>query len=472
MQSFQCLIDGALVEGGAGTVSVINPATGAPFASCGYASMAQLDSAVAAAGAAFPKWSELAVLERAKVLARIADAIELHAEELARLLTQEQGKPLAESRFEIIGTVAYLRFYADYKLPLKVLEDSDARFVEQRRRPLGVVAAIVPWNYPLLLLAGKIAPALLAGNTVVAKPAPTTPVTTLRFAVLLVDIVPAGVVNVIADNGDLGAALCSHPGVRKVSFTGSTATGSKVMASAASTLKRITLELGGNDAGIVLDDVDPTVAAEQLFNVAFANNGQICVALKRVYVHDRVYDAVCDALATIADTVVVGNGLEPGTRLGPLQNERQREIVESLVADARRHGKVIAGGERVDGPGFFFRPTIVRDINDGTRLVDEEQFGPVLPVIRFSDVADAIRGANSSSYGLGGSVWSADYERAMAIAGKLDAGTVWINKHMDAGPHIPLAGAKLSGIGVEYGEEGIAEYTQLQIINATKQPGR
>ena len=308
-------------------------------------------------------------------------------------------------------------------------------------------------------------PALLAGNTLVIKPAPTTPLSTLEFAALVAKMLPPGVVNFITDVNDLGDALTSHPDVAKISFTGSTATGKKVIASAANTLKRVTLELGGNDAGIVLGDVDPKKVAPAIFDGAFQNSGQVCLALKRLYVHESVYDRMCDELAELANAAIVDDGLKQGTKLGPLQNKMQYEKVKGYLDDARANGKIVAGGDAPDRPGYFIRPTIVRDIAEGTRLVDEEQFGPVLPLIKFSDPEDALRRANATSYGLGASVWSSDKEAAYDLASQMEAGTVWINKHLDILPYVPFGGAKNSGIGRELGEEGLAEFTQLQVIN-------
>ena len=268
---------------------------------------------------------------------------------------------------------------------MKVIEDSGDRRVEAHRRPLGVIGAIIPWNYPLLILSFKLPSALLAGNTLVVKPAPTTPLSTLKFAELVKDILPKGVLNVITDANDLGDEMTKHPDIRKISFTGSTATGQKVMASAAQTLKRITLELGGNDAGIVLDDVDPKKVAPGIFEGAFQNSGQVCLAIKRLYVHESVYDEICNELVAIAKNTVVDDGSKQGTKLGPLQNKMQYEKVKGFLEDARKNGNIIAGGAAMDRPGYFIEPTIVRDIKEGSRLVDEEQFGPVLPVIKYSD---------------------------------------------------------------------------------------
>lgn len=466
-QAYKLLIGGNLVDGDS-TMDVINPATEAVFTKAPRASEAQLNDAVAAAKAAFPAWAATPIDERRKVITAIADAVEANYEDFARLLTQEQGKPLQDATGEVLGTVAFMRYFAGLDMPVKVLDDSEGRRVEAHRKPLGVIGAIVPWNFPMILMAFKLPPALLAGNTVVLKPAPTTPLTTLKLAGLMKDIVPAGVVNVITDANDLGAPLTAHPDIRKVSFTGSTSTGAKVMAGAANLLKRITLELGGNDAGIVLDDVNPKETAPQLFQSAFQNSGQVCIAMKRLYVHESIYDEMCAELAKLAEDAIIGDGLEQGTQLGPLQNKMQYDKVKDLIEDARKDGQIIAGGTTPDQKGYFIRPTIVRDISDGSRLVDEEQFGPVLPVIKYSDPEDAVARANASPYGLGGSIWSKDTDRAYALADKMDAGTIWVNKHAELDPMIPFGGSKMSGVGTELGADGLEEFTQLKIINMAR----
>ena len=467
MGAYKLLINGEMVDGDL-SMDVLNPATEEVLADCPRASEDQLNAAVAAAKAAFPAWSKTDVDERKALVLKIADVIEANATELVQLLTKEQGKPLEAATVEVYGMAAFCRYFTSLDLPVEVLEDSDARRVEVHRNPLGVIGAIVPWNFPLLLMAFKSPPALIAGNTLVIKPAPTTPLSTLRLAELISDIVPAGVINFITDANDLGAPMTAHPDVRKISFTGSTETGAKVMAGAAGLLKRITLELGGNDAGIVLDDVNPKEAAQKLFDSAFQNSGQVCIAMKRLYVHENIYDEVCDELATIANDTIIGDGSEQGTKLGPLNNKMQYDKVKALIEDAKQEGNVIAGGEFPDKPGYFIRPTIVRDIKEGSRLVDEEQFGPVLPVMSFADESEAVARANSSPWGLGGSVWSANPERAYALAEQMDAGTVWINKHAELDPTIPFGGAKMSGLGNELGQEGLLEFTQQKIINMAK----
>lgn len=467
MPDFHLIIDGKTVPGDA-TLDVINPATEDLAGTCSRASEAQLDAAVDAAERALPGWSATPIEERRKALNAVADIVMANAAEIGAILTSEQGKPLSEGVSEAYGFGFFTKHFANMDLPVEVLEDSDARRVEAHRTPLGVVAAIIPWNFPVVLLGFKFGPALLAGNTLVVKPAPTTPLSTLRLAELIKDALPPGVFNVIADANDLGSKISAHPRIRKVAFTGSTATGAKVMANAAETLKRITLEMGGNDAGLVLGDVDPKEVAPKLFAAAFGNNGQICIAMKRLYAHADIYDALCDELATIAKSKKIGDGTEEGVELGPLQNKSQYEKVKAIIADAAEKGTVIAGGSAPDRPGYFIEPTIVRDIAEGARLVDEEQFGPALPVIKFFDPEEALVRINRSAEGLGGSVWSSDTEAAHALAMRLDAGTVWVNKHGELDPGIPFGGAKQSGIGTELGRAGLEEFTQRKVINVSK----
>jgi|HigsolmetaAR202D_1030399.scaffolds.fasta_scaffold01341_8 acyl-CoA reductase-like NAD-dependent aldehyde dehydrogenase len=460
---FDLVINGKLVPGAA-RLDVINPATGRPFVSCARADRAQLEEAIAAAKGAFPSWSRRPIEDRRQLLLKIADAVEARSEEFARLLTQEQGKPLAVARREMKGAVISIRRYAALDLPTRVLKETEKEKVVRQQAPLGVVAAITAWNFPMTLTMNKVPPALLAGNTVVLKPAPTTPLTSLLFGELCLSILPPGVVNVIVDQNDLGAALTTHPDVAKISFTGSTATGKRVMESAASTVKRVTLELGGNDPAIVLPDANISEIAPKIFQCAMYNSGQVCIAIKRVYVHESQYDQMCEELAKQAAKVVLGNGLDEGVTMGPVQNKAQFEKVKEFLRDAHENGKVIAGGKALDREGYFIEPTIVRDIPDHARLVREEQFGPVLPVLKYTDVDDAIARANSTEYGLGGSVWSSDVERAFEVAQQIQSGTVWVNKHLETPPEGPFGGAKQSGFGCELGQEGLEEFTQTRII--------
>lgn len=458
------LIDGELVDGDQ-TLEVVNPATGQVAMLCPRASVRQLDDAVAAARAAFPAWSAKTVAERTAALAAVADIIEANAEEIGRLIVTEQGKPLADAMMEVHFAAYSFRNAGSLQVRDRERIEDPSRHVEVRRRPLGVVGCILPWNVPLAMVGAKLPFAFITGNTVILKPAQTTPLSAVRLGELIKDALPPGVINIIVDDGDLGQRITEHPGIDKISFTGSTATGKRVMSSASGTLKRITLELGGNDAGIVLDDVEVDDAAPAIFASAFANNGQICMALKRLYVHDTVYEAMCEKLSALVGSAVLGDGMDPDTQFGPIQNRAQYDRVKDLLESARSDGTVITGDGDLPEAGYFIRPTIVRDISDGSRLVDEEQFGPVLPVIRYSDVEDAIARANASSYALGGSIWSSDVARASALAERLDSGTVWINKHSDLSLDIPFAGAKQSGLGVEFGAEGLNEFTQIQVIN-------
>jgi acyl-CoA reductase-like NAD-dependent aldehyde dehydrogenase len=348
---------------------------------------------------------------------------------------------------------------------MKVLQDNNEGRVELHRKPLGVVGSITPWNFPVMIAIWHIMPALRTGNTVVIKPSPLTPLSTLRLVQIMNEVLPAGVVNVITsdDKGDnIGGAMSAHPDIRKIVFTGSCATGQKVMASAAETMKRLTLELGGNDAGIVLPDADPQAIAEGLFWGGFINNGQTCAAMKRLYVHESIHDEVCDALVAFARNIPVGDGMDDNAILGPVQNKIQFDKVSRLVADAKERGQVLLGG--APGDGLFFPPTIIAGLNNGDPLVDEEQFGPALPIIKYSEVEDAIAAANDSPNGLGGSVWSSDIDAAKAVANRMECGSVWINKHGAIQPNAPFGGVKSSGVGVEFADEGLAEYTDIQVV--------
>jgi acyl-CoA reductase-like NAD-dependent aldehyde dehydrogenase len=356
-------------------------------------------------------------------------------------------------------------YTASLDLPAEVLQNNPQGRIEIRRKPLGVVAAITPWNYPLMLGMWKIAPALLAGNTIVLKPSPYTPITTLMLGEILRDIVPPGVLNVISGGDELGSWMTSHPIPRKISFTGSVETGKKVAAAAAPDLKRVTLELGGNDAAIVLSDVDLASVAPKIFWGAMENSGQICSAIKRVYVPQEMYAPMLEMLGELAKGVKVGNGLEAGTQMGPINNRPQFERVTELVEDARKHGAKIISGGAVGKEGYFFAPTIVGNISDGVRLVDEEQFGPALPIIPYKDVDDAVKRANATHYGLSGSVWSKDSDRGAEVAAQLECGSAWVNQHLAIAPNLPFGGAKWSGIGVENGPWGLLGFTEIQVVN-------
>ncbi|MEN8159416.1 MAG: aldehyde dehydrogenase family protein [Myxococcota bacterium] len=467
MSDFTLTIDGKAVAA-TDHFGVINPATGDVFAEAPDASRAQLDAAMASSEAALRPWQ--ADLERRREALRgCAEALKAKAGELAPILVREQGKPMKDAFGEVMGSAAWFEFTATLDIPVEVLVDTPESRIEVHRRPLGVVAAITPWNYPLLLGIWKIAPALLAGNTVVIKPSPFTPLTTLALGAVLRDVLPPGVLNVISGGDELGAWMTSHPVPRKISFTGSTATGKKVAASAAPDLKRLTLELGGNDAAIVLDDVEVDAIAEKLFWGAFQNCGQVCSAIKRVYVPEKLYTPIVDRLATLAGGVKVGDGFEEGVELGPLNNRPQFERVTELVDEARRSGaRIAAGGAPVGGKGYFYQPTVLADVAEGVRIVDEEQFGPALPVLPYRNVEEAVERANRTTYGLSGSVWSGSAERGAEVASRLECGTAWVNQHLAIVPFAPFGGAKWSGIGVENGPWGLMGFTEIQTLNVAK----
>jgi len=461
---FRMLIDGELVPG-VSQFDVVNPATAQAFAQCPKADEALAERAIAAAKKAQPGWASLPVEERAALTNKLADALEARVGEFASLLTSEQGKPLDQAGYEIMGSVFTLRAFSAMRVEPKVLRDEGGNKVVEHRTPLGVVASITPWNFPLILLMNKLGPALVTGNTMVSKPAPTTPLTTLLFGELAKDILPAGVLNIVCDQNELGPLLTGHKDIAKVAFTGSTATGKKVMASSAGTVKRVTLELGGNDAAIVLDDVDARQVAKKVYQGAMTNAGQICVAVKRAYVPSAMYDDFCDELAKLANEAIVDDGAKQGTTIGPVQNKMQFDKVSALIADAKTRGTVLAGGEPMDRPGYFIAPTIVRDLPEDAPLVQEEQFGPVLPVLKYDDIEDVIARANDSDYGLAGTVWGKDVERATAVAMQIDTGTVWVNQHLAIDANIPFRGVKQSGLSGELGEAGLLEYTQAHIVN-------
>lgn len=471
VQSFNMFIDGKPVQSG-NTFEVINPATGQAFAQCQLADASHVEQAVSAAKAAFPAWSQTTDEQRKQLLHAVADAIKANMPELMELVTKETGKPMGGlngvgSGMEVGGSIAWTKYTADLQLPVDLIQDNEVARVEVHRKPLGVVASITPWNWPLMIAIWHVIPALRAGNTVVMKPASFTPVSTLRFVELASEILPPGVINIVT--GPVGGLIISHPDVAKVAFTGSTATGKRIMQSASDNLTRCTLELGGNDAGIVLPDVNVQEVAPKLFAACFHNNGQTCAALKRLYVHESQYEEMCQEMASLAKNVVVGDGLEEGTELGPVQNLAQLNIIKDLAASARADGgRFLAGGKQIDRDGYFFEPTIVADLTDGSRLVDEEPFGPIVPIIKYSDIDEVIERANRNECGLGGSVWSSDLDKAAALAQRLECGTAWVNDHGALQPDAPFGGIKQSGMGVEFGLYGLEEFTSIQTLKIAR----
>ena len=467
---YRMTIDGQLI-GSATTINVVNPATGEPFATAPDCTAEQLDDAVASAQLAFKSWRNVPIGDRQALVRRAADVLAEHVDDLSRLFTREQGRPTDGARMEIEGGIAWLNALSNMAPPVHVTEDSATQWIETRYVPLGVVCAISPWNFPVNLSLWKIAPALIAGNTMVLKPSPFTPLCVLKMGELLRDVFPPGVLNISSGGDQLGPMMTSHPGFAKISFTGSTATGKRVMASAAADLKRVTLELGGNDAAIVMPDVDVDAVAQKIFFGAFFNTAQICVATKRLYVHEDIYDALRDRLAAIAQMIKIGDGSEQGTVLGPIQNKRQYDRVMELIDDARANELTLIEGAAVpDNGGYFIPITIVDNPPEQSRVVQEEAFGPVLPMLKFSDIDDVIDRANASDYGLAGAVWSKDTAAAVDIARRMETGTIWINQNLMLRPDTPFAGHKQSGFGVENGMEGLLEYLVPQVVYLAKDP--
>jgi acyl-CoA reductase-like NAD-dependent aldehyde dehydrogenase len=448
------------------TFVVEDPATGAELARAPECSPDQLDAAFDAARRAFPGWSG-ALEERRAGMRALADALLAARDELAALLAAETGKPIAMASREIGACDAWLRHFAAVEIPATTLQDDDGALIEVIRRPVGVIAAITPWNFPLSsAICGKIAPALRAGCTVVLKPSPFTPLATLRLGEIASEVLPAGVVNVIAGGDDVGAAMTAHPVPRKISFTGSIDAGKQVARSAGGDLKRVTLELGGNDAAVLLDDVDPAPVAAAVLKRAFFNAGQTCAVPKRVYAPAGIYDDVVEAFASAARAIVLG------TDMGPITTRPQHERIAALVVDALAGGATaVCGGGPVDRPGHWFQPTILVGAREGRPIVDEEQFGPALPIMRYDRLDEAVARANATMHGLCGSVWGADVERAAAIARRLECGTAYVNSHGVHQPYVPMSGTKWSGVGVEHGVDGLLEFTERQTVWMARRSG-
>ncbi|MDQ0616481.1 aldehyde dehydrogenase family protein [Arthrobacter globiformis] len=468
METYDALL-ASITPGSGETRTIFDPATGGVVGKAPVHTVEDLETAVAAAVAAQPAWAALGHDARSAALLKAADAVERSAEELARLLSREQGKPLngPNARFEVGACAAWLRATATTELKPEVVVDDGETYAELHYKPIGVVGAIGPWNWPMMITIWQIAPALRMGNTAVVKPSKMTPLSVLALVKVLNEELPDGVLSVISGDREVGARLAEHPAVGKVMFTGSTAAGKAIIKSSADTVKRLTLELGGNDAGIVLPDADPKAIAEGLFWGAFLNTGQTCAALKRLYVHDDIYDAVCEELTKVAAAMPMGVGLNENNVLGPLQNKAQYDIVANLVDAARESGaRILLGGNpSADQPGYFYPTTLVADIDNDNPLVAEEQFGPALPIIRYSTIDQAVEYANALDVGLGASVWSPNLAAAREVAARIEAGTVWINKHGAVDPRVPFGGAKQSGYGLEFGVEGLKHLGVPQVIN-------
>jgi acyl-CoA reductase-like NAD-dependent aldehyde dehydrogenase len=452
----------------ASTFDVLNPADGTVITACPQGTPALVDAAVESARGALAAWSALPDAERVAKLMAVADLIEKNHAALSELVTREQGKTQSGpgANLEVGGAAAWTRVTAGLSLPEETIQDDAKQKIVVRRKPVGVVGSITPWNWPLMIAVWHIMPALRVGCTVIIKPSPFTPLSTLRLVELMNEVLPAGVVNAVTGGPEVGNHMALHPGIDKIVFTGSIPTGKKVMGGAAQTLKRVTLELGGNDAGIILPGTNIEPLLEKLFWGCFLNAGQTCASLKRLYVQTDQYEEVVEKFAAYVAKIPVGNGLDPKNLIGPVSNRMQLDKVAAYVDDARDRGaRIVTGGVRPEGPGYFYPLTVVADATDDMRIVKEEQFGPAIPIIKYRTVDEAIARANSLDVGLGGSVWGNDPQEAARYAGRLECGTAWVNQHGTLHPLAPFGGVKHSGIGVEFNVDGLKEYTTVQVVN-------
>ncbi len=469
MSDYHLIINGEKVNGGNQDFDVLNPANETVYGTCPSATDTQLDEAVSAAQNAFKTWSKTSCEQRAALLHKVANKVEENATTFAEIIVKEQGKPMFLSQVEVGASVAWIRYTADLEIPVETIEDSETRLVQMHRKPLGVIGSITPWNWPFMIAIWHIMPAIRAGNTLVCKPSSNTPFNTLKLVELMNEVLPKGVINIVAGGSGLGSKMSKHAGINKIAFTGSTPTGKSIMSDASQSLKRLTLELGGNDAGIILPNSQNIEAMTNgIFQSSFLNMGQTCASLKRLYVHEDQYNEVCDSLVNIAKVQNIGDGMQEKTTFGPVQNQVQFDLVHELVEDAKENGaKILHGGEALKQKGFYYPPTIIADVDNSFRVVSEEQFGPILPVIKYQHIEEAIEMANDSEVGLGGSVWG-EHKEAIDVAHQLECGTSWINNHSEVLPHIPFGGSKQSGYGIEFGQEGLLEFTQSHVINITK----
>jgi len=490
---------------------VENPATNEIIASVPCFDESAVEECVHRAKEAFPGWRKETLSKRRGILEAVADRLEKNREELATILVREVGKPLMEARHEVMSAERVFREFSRMDISGisgTLIRNEKNSSIHVIKKPIGVAGLILPWNYPLTVLSWKLAPALLTGNTVLVKPSPYTPLNTIRVGELMDPLLPEGVVNIVPGDDGTGEALLKSQGIGKIAFTGSVETGKNILRSASDSMKRVSLELGGNDPAIVLEDFDMKQLSS-VFWSSFRNAGQICIAVKRLYVHEKLFDRFVEKYVTIAKRVKIGNGLSEGVQMGPVNNPEQLAIVEGLVEDAREKGGTIhTGGERIGmekgvkkgrrigsgkgggigsgkgggigsgkgggkergerGAGYFYPPTVITDVDESFRIVREEQFGPVIPIIPFTDADEAVERANSLRFGLGASVWTSNKSRGIRIAEELESGMAWVNTHMVVDPKAPFGGVKESGFGRELGQWGIDEYMDIQTIYVNK----
>ncbi|RKG34579.1 aldehyde dehydrogenase family protein [Acinetobacter tianfuensis] len=462
------IIHGQAIQGEAPVFSVINPANEAVLAKVAGASMAQVNQAIDSAAEAFKLWKNTTDDSVNELFLKIAADIRAAKDEIAKLITLEQGKTLPMAQFEVEAGAGWIEYLTSLEIPVETIADPSGKTIKVYNRPLGVVASVTPWNWPFMIAVWHIFPALKTKNCVVNKPSEYTPLSTIKLVEIINRHVPQGVCNIVLGKGNIGQALTEHPAVNKVAFTGSTRTGQSILSHSVTSLKSVVLELGGNDAGIVLEDADIDAAAEKIFGSAFLNAGQTCAALKRLYVHESIYDVLTAKLAAIADAQVVGDGMDAQVSFGPVQNKMQYEKVKALIADAAAQGgQIMTASKRLPESGYYIAPTIIANVQEGIAVVDEEQFGPVLPVLKFSTVDEVLQRSNATEFGLGGSVWSKNLERAEQIAGRMETGTVWINSHSDLSPAAAFGGWKMSGLGYSFGLDGLLLFTHKQAVHIT-----
>ncbi|KAJ5885478.1 Aldehyde dehydrogenase N-terminal [Penicillium taxi] len=460
--TFKNVIDNELTTT-ATTHHGINPATSQPNPEVPVSTQADLNRAVDGARKAFKSWSKTSFAERRATLNAYADAIDANAEVFSKTLTMEQGKSLAQSQAELGMASSWIRGLSAIEIKDTILEETEDRKIIQRHVPMGVAGAIIPWNFPVLLAIGKVASALYTGNAVIVKPSPFTPYTALKLAELGTQFFPPGLFQCLSGDDRLGPMITEHPGIDKISFTGSCATGKRVMADCAKTLKRVTLELGGNDPAIICEDVDIDAVIPQVGILSYLCSSQICMMIKRLYVHEKIYDEFLEKLVAFVKAFKVGDGTEPDVFIGPVQNKMQFEKAKELFSTIKADNlKTALGGSIEDSAGYFIHPTIIDNPPESSRVVQEEPFAPILPVLKWSDDDDVISKANALETGLGSSVWCADFDRATRIADQLQSGSVWVNNHFAVAPGIPFGGHKQSGLGVEWGLSGLLSYCNSQ----------